>query len=155
MNVKRLDGLLLNFWVAKSQGLRLLATPPAPGAGHDPDKGCWHPDTFHPSSNWAHAGPIVSNEWYAIEDVLLEWFGPQWPEALMIQHAPAAWFMRAYVASQFGDEVEDTIALPAVSVRHEPPGGPLQLPPDNPPERKLAHIGAGLKAVLDLLPRAR
>lgn len=107
MNVKRLDGDLLNFWVAKSLGLKLLEQAPEPGTPHDPESGSWHPDNFHPASNWSHAGPIVANEWYVIEDTLLEWFGPEWPKGNMIINFPTAWFMRAYVASQYGDEVEE------------------------------------------------
>jgi hypothetical protein len=110
MNVKRLDGDLLNFWVAKSMGLKLLEATPEPGTPHDPESGFWHPSNFHPASNWSHAGPIVSNEWYVIEDVLLEWFGPEWPLGNMIINFPTSWFMRAYVASQYGDEVEELAA---------------------------------------------
>ena len=110
MNVKRLEGALLDFWVAKSAGLKLMAEPPQAGSQHDPESDSWHPDTFHPATNWSHAGPIVANEWFVIEDMLNEWFGPEWPVANMIIHFPLTWFMRAYVASQFGDEVEDIVA---------------------------------------------
>ena len=107
MNVMRIEGSLLNFWVAKSAGLRLLPQPPSPGEKHEHDSGCWHPQTFHPSTDWSHGGPIVSNEWNVIEDVLAEWFGPDWTHAKAIMEHPLSWFMRAYVASQFGDQVED------------------------------------------------
>jgi hypothetical protein len=107
MNVKRIEADRLNFWVAKSAGLKLLPQVPEPGANHDPENGFWHPRNFHPASDWSHAGPIVSNEWYVIEDMLLAWFGPQWTQVNAIMCEPLKWFMRAYVASQFGDEVED------------------------------------------------
>jgi hypothetical protein len=107
MNVKRLDGTLLDFWVAKSGGLKLLPEPPRPGDGYDPESGYWHPLTFHPASDWSQGGPIVSNEWYALEDILIEWFGNGWTHLNALVHDPLKWFMRAYVASQFGDEVED------------------------------------------------
>jgi hypothetical protein len=109
VNVKRLEGALLNFWVAKSAGLNLLTEPPGTGAQHDPESGNWHPSTYHPSADWSHAGPLVANEWYVIEDILIEWFGPGWAGANMIIHFPLTWFMRAYVASQFGDEVEEVV----------------------------------------------
>jgi hypothetical protein len=109
MNVKRLEGQQLNYWVAMSMGLKLLPSPPSPGTPHDPASGCWHPSNFHPTTNWSHAGPIVADEWYAIEDILLEWFGPEWPIGNMIIHFPLTWFLRAYVATQFGDEVEDIV----------------------------------------------
>ena len=107
MNVKRLDGSLLDFWVAKSGGLKLIQEQPKLGEFHDPESGYWHPQTYHPASNWSQAGPIVSNEWFVIEDLLIEWFGPEWNLMHALVHDPLKWFMRAYVASQFGDEVED------------------------------------------------
>ncbi len=93
--------------MAKSAGLKLLPQAPAAGEKHQPEGGCWHPQSFHPSTDWSHGGPIVSNEWYVIEDVLTEWFGPDWTHAKAIMDFPLPWFMRAYVASQFGDQVED------------------------------------------------
>ncbi|MEI7535591.1 MAG: phage protein NinX family protein [Comamonadaceae bacterium] len=107
MIVKRLEGALLDYWVAKSLGLKLLAEAPLSGERHDPDSGHWHPDNYHPSIDWSHGGPIVSNEWYVIEDILIEWFGADWTGSKAIMNFSLSWFMRAYVASQFGDEVED------------------------------------------------
>lgn len=108
MNVKRLDDRLLNFWVAKSAGLQLATGAQAPHGRHDPESGTWHPATFDPASDWSHAGPLVADEWFAIEDMLLEWFGPEWPRLPAIASSPLKWFLRAYVATQFGNEVEDT-----------------------------------------------
>lgn len=108
MNVKRLDGRQLNHWVAKSAGLTLSMDCQKPGTRHDPESGVWHPHTYNPANDWSQAGAIVSNEWFAIEDALVNWFGPQWPHIPAITENPLKWFMRAYVATQFGDEVEDT-----------------------------------------------
>ena len=110
MNVKRIDESLLNFWVAKSAGLKTLTQPPLAGQLHDPDSGYWHPQTYHPATDWSHAGPILSNEWYVIEDILIEWFGPNWACAKAVLDRPLQWFMRAFIASQFGDEVENVAA---------------------------------------------
>lgn len=107
MRVTRLDGQVLDFWVAKSEGRQLLPTPPEADE-FDPAVGLsWHPDVFQPSSNWAHGGPIVSNDWYDIETILIDWFGPGWPYVKAIMENPLKWFLRAYVASKFGDEVEE------------------------------------------------
>ena len=42
-----------------------------------------------------------------MEDILIGWFGNGWTQLNALVHDPLKWFMRAYVASQFGDEVED------------------------------------------------
>jgi hypothetical protein len=107
MNVKRLDGRQLNYWVAKSAGLKLSADYQLPGTPHDPDSGIWHPHTYNPANDWSQAGSILSSEWFTIEDALVEWFGLQWPHIPAISENPLKWFMRAYVATQYGDEVED------------------------------------------------
>jgi hypothetical protein len=79
------------------------------GERHDPESGFWHPQNFHPASDWSQAGPIVSNEWYVIEDILVEWFGADWISVSAIVVDPLKWFMRAYVASQYGNDVEELI----------------------------------------------
>jgi hypothetical protein len=61
--------------------------------------------TYSPANDWSQGGPIVTNEWYAIEDMLLEWFGAEWPHIHAIVENPLKWFMRAYVATQYGNEV--------------------------------------------------
>jgi hypothetical protein len=113
MNVKRLDGRMLNYWVAKSAGLTLAADPPAAGQGHDPQGSVWHPNSYNPANDWSHAGSLVANEWFAIEDMLIEWFGPHWPHIPSISEHPLTWFLRAYVATQYGDEVESVDFSPA------------------------------------------
>jgi hypothetical protein len=94
MLARRLSGDLLNFWVAKA----LASVTP----GRAP-----HPASFHPSSDWSHAGPLLADEWYAIEDVLVEWLGPDWQQSESFCADPLSWFMRSYVCTQFGQEVED------------------------------------------------
>jgi hypothetical protein len=107
MNVKRLDGRMLNFWIAKSTGHIHLSD--AAGLGHSEslDSSFWHRHNYNPANDWSHAGVIVSENWYAIEDTLLEWFGEQWPHTPTVADNPLKWFMRAFVATQFGDDVED------------------------------------------------
>ena len=107
MNVKRLDGRLLNYWVAKSAGLTLSEGDSRPGVRHDPESGFWHPHSFNPANDWSHAGALVAEEWYAIEDMLIEWFGVHWAHIPAVADRPLTWFLRGYVATKFGDEVED------------------------------------------------
>jgi hypothetical protein len=107
MNVKKLDGAILNFWVAKSGGLNYLIESSQSDEGQDDEGGDRGPQYFNPSANWSHGGPIVANEWYVIEDILNGWFGLDWDAIGTVARNPLKWFMRAYVASMFGDEVED------------------------------------------------
>ena len=104
MNVKRIEDALLDFWVAKAAGMRLLNQ--APGK-HDPDSGSWHPDTFHPSRNWTHGGPLLCAEWYAVEDILNDWLSPDWSFVPVFREDPLKWFMRAYVALHYGETLEE------------------------------------------------
>jgi hypothetical protein len=107
MIVKRIQGSLLDFWVAKSVGLKPVSERHSQAQCHDPESGYWDPRTYRPSSDWSQGGPIVSNEWYVIEDILVDWFGTDWATITAIRNEPLKWFLRAYVVSQFGDEVED------------------------------------------------
>jgi hypothetical protein len=107
MIVKRIQGPLLDFWVAKSAGLKPVPERHSQAERHDPESGFWDPRSYQPSTDWAVGGPIVSNEWYVIEDVLTGWFGDDWSTITAIRNEPLKWFMRAYVVSQFGEEVEE------------------------------------------------
>lgn len=110
MNVKRLDGRLLNYWVAKSAGPALGAPDPNQPNPHGATSGAWAPHRYNPANDWSHAGAIIAQEWFAIEDMLVEWFGNQWSHVPTVVQHPLKWFMRAYVATQFGDEVEELTA---------------------------------------------
>lgn len=107
MKVTRLDGALLDFWVAKSEDLKLLPEQPEEGQVFESGSGYWHPSLFHPSSDWSQGGPIIANDWYNIEDALIEWFGSGWPFIKAITDDPLKWMLRAYVKTKFGDDVEE------------------------------------------------
>lgn len=110
MHVSKLEAPLLNYWVAKSQGL----VPVLDGRGeqsvsvHDQTTGQLEP--YQPSIDWSQAGPILAAEWFELETVLIDWLGPLWPHLQVFRDAPLVWFMRALVVVRFGDEVEDSIA---------------------------------------------
>jgi hypothetical protein len=107
MRVMNLEAPLLNFWVAKSLDLKPL--PDGRGAGSvsvaNADSG--QPEPYQPSIDWSQAGPILASEWYELETVLIDWFGPFWPHLQQFRDQPLVWFMRALVALRFGEEVED------------------------------------------------
>jgi hypothetical protein len=121
MKVSELTGALLDYWAAKSQGFTASIL-----SGVDGIKYCSVeelPDSllsgFHPSTNWAHGGPIIEREkisvWISDSGDKGEWAatngdvvyeeevtGPKGkgPTALIAA-------MRAYVASKFGNEVPE------------------------------------------------
>jgi len=136
MNVKRLDGRQLNYWVATSAGLKLSPEYQQPGTRHDPESGVWHPHTYNPANDWSQAGQILANEWFGIEDVLQAWFGEGWPHIPAITENPLKWFMRAYVATQFGDEVEESLPM-GLSASAELPASPTikTMPAESPKMR--------------------
>lgn len=130
MKTSELTGALLDYWVARAEGLEVTALPKdqrySPPARHmvrlksgDPER-CefaWHGVGYrfipNYSDDWAQGGPIIErerigtrwlgndgdNRWVAYgSDGQADAFGP----------TPLVAVMRAYVASRFGDEVEDT-----------------------------------------------
>jgi hypothetical protein len=107
MNAMRLDTEQLDFWVAKAAGLQLRADAPQPGERHDSDGSTWHPHNFHPSVNWTHAARFLMDDWYSLEDCMDNWFGPDWSLVPAFQAEPLKWFMRSFVAVQFGEVLED------------------------------------------------
>lgn len=109
MNVKRLEGRLLNYWIARSAGLSLTDDARAFAPQEVRESMSLHPCHYNPANDWSHAGAIVAEHWFGIEDTLLDWFGEHWPHVPSVADNPLKWFMRAYVATQFGDEVEEVL----------------------------------------------
>ena len=68
------------------------------------------PEPYQPCIDWSQAGPILADEWYELETMLIEWFGPHWPHLQEFRDNSLVWFMRALVALRFGDEVEELSA---------------------------------------------
>jgi hypothetical protein len=107
MKVAELEAPLLDFWVAKAEGLKRLPDSLSPKLKPVEDSGYYHPRSYHPSTDWSQGGPLVSRQWFELESQMLEWLGPRWPFLHVFCAAPLTWFMRGHVASVFGDEVED------------------------------------------------
>ena len=125
MNVKRLDGRMLNYWIAKSTGHSQPSDAPALVRGEPQDSSFWQRHNYNPANDWSHAGAIVADNWFAIEDTLLEWFGEQWPHVPTVADNPLKWFMRAFVSTQFGDEVEDVcVTVDFDDTRYQTPAAP-------------------------------
>jgi hypothetical protein len=103
MRVAALTAPMLNFWAAKAVESKIDFK-----AGqvfiHDPELDEDIP--FHPSLDWSQAFPLLANDWFDVETVLIDWFGPHWPFVKEIREDALAWFIRALVASKFGEEVE-------------------------------------------------
>jgi hypothetical protein len=111
MHVRRLDGAQLDFWIAKASGLQLDTRGLSASGPHDPAGKLWHPDSFHPSTDWTHAAPYLLDDWYNLEDCVESWFGTGWSVVPAFQKEPLKWFMRAYVATHFGEILEDAVSL--------------------------------------------
>jgi hypothetical protein len=107
MQAKRLEGTQLDFWVARAAGLQRSHEAPEPGSRHDTDGNGWHPVTFHPSADWTHAARFLMEDWYSLEDRICDWFGPDWSLVPAFKADPLKWFMRAFVATHYGEALED------------------------------------------------
>jgi hypothetical protein len=129
MKTSELTGELLNYWVARAEG---LPAPELYDAGYGEAPQCYY-DTerwarYEPTQDWAEGGPIIErmmlDGWgiwrYSDHDEFTcsntdtealpfkpnnydgEWISMEGPTILIAA-------LRAYVASKFGDEVPDEI----------------------------------------------
>lgn len=99
MRVAELEGALLDYWVAKAEGLIVDGIRHGGVViGTTPDR-----YVYHPSTNWAHGGPIIERNLPAIG-----WNGYGLSFKPSINGStPLIAAMRSYVASKYGDEVPD------------------------------------------------
>lgn len=123
MKTSELTGALLDCWVARARGIdpkNIRIAPLIFGSGAEPmcqvltgfddDPGAFAFRPFQPSTSWAQGGPIIEREKMTVEP-----FGDGWGAG--IGDVYTKWYlegptllvaaMRAYVASEFGDEVPD------------------------------------------------
>jgi hypothetical protein len=121
MQTLELTGVLLDFWVAKAEGLdpELMA-----GLGSAPP--IWHGKTMQGhvtgsdrkySTDWAHGGPIIERERIDIEyggnsgeDFNWRAFAPTGSGATLVAMygtTPLMAAMRAYVAAKFGTDIQN------------------------------------------------
>lgn len=108
MRVAELEGELLDYWVAKAEelvidGIRLGGVV----IGITPDR-----YVYHPSTNWAHGGPIVERERISINYDASGRYSQGWRAfsknmPIMLGDTPLIAAMRCYVATKYGDEVPD------------------------------------------------
>lgn len=128
MKVSEMEGALLDYWVARANkydhGLRLEAGVCIAPAMSDDEQlqgiASGSSDIYSPSRYWEQAGPIIERECIAIfaGDGGKEWgaemrkLAEHWIDTTVFEadargQTPLIAAMRAYVASKFGDEVED------------------------------------------------
>jgi hypothetical protein len=109
MKTAELTGAMLDYWVAqveRSVGVEVYIRS---------DNGLPQcimrggPETwFCPSINWAQGGPIADENWFEITNWLFRYLSPEWYGDICDKRGSTLiWFMRAYVASKFGEEVPD------------------------------------------------
>ncbi|MVW64542.1 DUF2591 domain-containing protein [Massilia sp. NEAU-DD11] len=98
-------GPLLDYWVAKAQGLQAeIVAPSGPGSEVCViDSG----ETFSPSTSWAQAGPIIEREHIDLVSDFGRWMarhGKQ-QDYSRADVSPLVTAMRAYLMWEYGDEV--------------------------------------------------
>lgn len=104
--VRELEGVELDYWVARAAGHSAIIV-----------FGVIHVSAqqvpFSPSSEWGHGGPIIERERISVMRYSrfpgdLAWGASASPDAeAMTGDTILIAAMRCYVASKFGDEVED------------------------------------------------
>jgi hypothetical protein len=102
LRIAGLDGPVLDYWVAKAQGLDVKLQDGQAVVGVGPS--CY---VYAPSTTWAQGGPIIEREhidlvhdfgaWMAMHEKH-ERYGPRDPSPLVAA-------MRAYLMWEYGDEV--------------------------------------------------
>ncbi|MCP3017519.1 phage protein NinX family protein [Cupriavidus basilensis] len=122
MKVTDLEGALLNYWVARAEGLRCEIRP-RKGVAHayifiDTAVHADYPRIYRPSEDWSDGGPILdlrmqvcgvlNRDNHAPESSRYRCAMGNYPHARMYQgHTILVAAMRAYVASKFGHEVPE------------------------------------------------
>jgi hypothetical protein len=127
MKVSELEGALLDYWVAKTEGLS-----PVGLAMCKSDYGCEIADesgtmlrpviqpnkefaarygVSYYSTEWEDGGPIIEREiqelWKVCKD---RWSASDWKNSPSFGPTPLIAAMRAYVVSKFGEEVPDILS---------------------------------------------
>lgn len=102
-----LIGPPLDWAVAKAQGFVLLEMK---------DGMAWHfreggyfcrSEIYCPSTDWDQGGPIVERNWTDLVSTLHARFGSDWPYTMHVRGCTTlVAFMRCYVLSNLGDEVD-------------------------------------------------
>lgn len=117
MKVSELEGMELDFWVARAEVLRFVMRGDQPAFEYDFDPEGpateFAPDQrkmwlhYRPHADWSQGGPIVEREGINIaRKPNAEWMACHSKNARTIQSGPTALVaaMRAFVASKFSDE---------------------------------------------------
>jgi hypothetical protein len=129
MKVEDLEGALLEYWVARAEGIPaetlVIAMAPAGDKQTCSQRSIIGGQEFRSrldyTSNWGSGGPIIERERINLEFMdQAGWLADlsEWNEGWMVEHlkdiaaqygpTPLIAAMRAYVASKFGDAVEDS-----------------------------------------------
>lgn len=116
-NVAELEGAELALWVARADGLKINPDVCQPNDGVFVGEGCGDLEFFAPHESWEQGGPIIERERIGIQPTTInryhtaKWQAQVWQRyALLAGPTPLIAAMRAFVASKFGEEV-DEVAL--------------------------------------------
>lgn len=112
MRVDELVGAQLDYWVGRAEGADF-----GPEWDQGPDyvmiggHSGRRPERYSPSTDWAQGGPIIERERISVNDGGFYYPGRRsaWIDASFTAYGPTPLVaaMRAYVASKFGNEVQE------------------------------------------------
>lgn len=118
MKTAALEGVKLDYWVAKADGETPVPDTLRPGGFVIGYGRCIGTD-FSPSTNWAQGGPIIEREKITLMGERSGWFAEARFCTMEEKHdidgcrqvgraeTPLVAAMRAYIASKFGEDVPD------------------------------------------------
>jgi hypothetical protein len=121
MKTSELTGLALNWAVATCEGgtglwFDTVATYWVKLDGKDRALSKGWAQSYTPSTNWAQGGPIIEREW---DNIMRRFYlsksnesGDMWPDYMLNGQPVLIAFMRCYVASKLGDNVDIPKSIP-------------------------------------------
>lgn len=111
MKTAELEGAALDYWVARAEGLDKTESLEIQIAqrSNEPILVVGGDMAYSPSAKWIHGGPLVEREGICIvrDNASSPWGAGIPDKSFADGPTPLIAAMRAFVASKFGDEVED------------------------------------------------
>lgn len=109
IKVSELTGALLDYWVARAEGLEMEML-----CGHCCTPVSRHHDEiqyemYRPSTDWGQGGPLIDKYGLTVEPYPPAWWANEPDESAVMGEDPLQAICRAVVRAAFGDEVEEVL----------------------------------------------